>query len=72
MPMSMLGLGIVLVSAMTESTAPRARSRPPEAHPRATVTPQSAEEVAAAVQDAGERHLKVRMTGTELVTSLRS
>jgi L-gulonolactone oxidase len=35
-----------------------------QTHPRATVTPQSAEEVAAAVRDAGEKHLKVRMTGT--------
>jgi FAD-linked oxidoreductase len=35
-----------------------------QARPRATATPASAAEVAAAVKDAGERNLTVRMTGT--------
>ena len=39
-------------------------ARNQQARPRATATPASTAEVAAAVKDAGERNLKVRMTGT--------
>src|SRR5260370_13632097 len=35
-----------------------------QAHPRATATPRSTAEVAAAVRDAAEEHLTVRMAGT--------